>query len=260
MFDDVHAFVCVLPWVWGREIDTTQISCSHSLSIPIIIKKSLPDMAKDFSPVCAWWKVRNAHTTLGAAKEVAGVVGVLRHESWCFEMRTNCVTFRCLPVPQLVVHSKGVWWSCVFMFDLFIWFPLMRCHSCAFTLYFYLIPWWWKWGKCVWSGVCGQCYFFFTFSFFIFAARLLWSSFSYRPSVILGDLLGRAGATLRPHAATAGLQIETSFHSHQVFVEVCGYACFEQTLKWFHSLKQRPVPNCGNMLPFTVPSLSHRFI
>lgn len=32
-----------------------------------------------------------------------------------------------------------VWRSCVFISDLFIWPPLMRCHSRAFTLHFYLM-------------------------------------------------------------------------------------------------------------------------
>lgn len=156
-------------------------------------------------------------------------------------MRLSCVRFQRLLVPQLVVRSKCVSREAVFSFLIYL-FGSLWCNATTVPSRSTSI---WFCGDESEERVSGaefvaSVFFslpFYSFFIFFFAAPRLWSSFSHRPSMIHGDQLGCTRSMLRPHAATAGSEIETSFHSHQVFVEVCGYAWLEQTLKWLHTFK-----------------------
>lgn len=146
--------MCVCVRMRGREeeIDRTQILCTHNLSVSIMIWKD----SIWWRNSTEFWKLNSVYMCVkmhtrdtqgkSCAKERRGGQSIC-HKSLptfgfnmfkCLEMRTSCITFERL-------SSLSVW--CVpvcleklcFHFGLFISLPLMRCHSRAFTLHFYLI-------------------------------------------------------------------------------------------------------------------------
>lgn len=155
----------------------------------------------------------------------------------CLEMRTSCITFERL-------SSLSVW--CVpvcleklcFHFGLFISLPLMRCHSRAFTLHFYLIL-----GVMKVRKMCLELSLWPVFFFLLFLeccgfdqVLATVSAWSRRPAGVWGPHRGHIRLLLV-------CRLKHRLNSHRVLFAVCGQAWSEQKLKCFLIFKLRPFSN-----------------
>lgn len=138
-----------------------------------------------------------------------------------------------------------VWRSCVFILVyLFrsLWCDATAVPSRSTSIWFWG---WWKWGKCVLSWVCGQCFFALRFleccGFDQVLATV--SAWSRRPAGVWGPRRGHMRLLLV-------CRLKRRLNSHQVLFVVCGYAWSEPTLKCFLIFKERPFYNLQKHFAF----------